>query len=535
VSSPKRWIGRSGPVGWRPGEGLRGLGTLVLLGALLALAPAAASAASFTWAGGSEGTADWSDAANWNGEAAPTTSQAIETLTFPRLESGACISTPETTDACYLSFNNLAGLSVQSLQLDDGDNYLLLGEGIMLGSGGLTATPAASASGGAESIVAMPLALSASQRWSVANRSGGELGETGIVLDEDVTGAGHALTVELSRGPALILENSTEVGPVAIEGADAAAQSIENGLVLFAGELDSADGEPVDLEHAALIGFGAVGALRTEDATLEVGSGGEPAGVLEAASAKLDAASGTIFDIDGSGTVAQSDYSQLTSVGPVELAGPIVVAVSKPSEKGACPVLTPGEQYTFLSTTATLSGTFANAPEGGAEIPIDFTKSCSHATQTMRIAYSRAGGTETVTGTVEAGVVEKREEELKETTGKDETKAKEEAREQEETRKSEAANTKLAEHTREVAEAVAREVTALMKREAELAAKQRAEAARQGVLGSKETSKARTRARRLAKALKQCRKQPPAKRAKCKSAARRRYGSKAKAKRGHGH
>lgn len=345
-----------------------------------------------------------------------------------------------------------------------------------------------------------------------------------------MTGAGHALTVELSRGPALILENSTEVGPVTIEGADAAAQSVENGLVLFAGELDSADGEPVDLEHAALIGVGAVGALRTDDATLEVGGGGEPAGALEAASVKLDAASGTIFDIDGSGTVAQSDYSQLTSAGPVELAGPIVVAASE-SEKGSCPVLTPGEQYRFLSTTATLSGTFANAPEGGAEIPIDFTEKCSHATQTMRIAYNRTGGAETVTGTVEAGVVEKREEELKETTEKDETKAKEEAREREETRKSEAANTKLAEHTREVAEEVAREVAALKQREAELAAKQRTETARQGVLGSKEKSKALTRAQRLAKALKQCRKQPRAKRAKCKAAARRRYGTKAKAKR----
>lgn len=269
------------------GRAVRALGVLAILGLTLAVTQAAsANAASFTWAGGSPGrtesAAHWSAGVNWEGNTAPTTSQVIETLTFPHLTNSECTSKPET-DTCYLTLNNISGLTVDSMQLDDADDYLLAGEKITLGSGGLTAAPSNGTSGFAGSFMEMPLELSASQKWSIANRSGGEIEENGLLLGGEVTGEGSELTVELNNGPALILENSTEVGPVTIEGPNASGEHIENGLVLLEeGKLNSADRHSVDLHNIFFAGTGAVGALTTNNTTLDVGSETDPAGGIEA-------------------------------------------------------------------------------------------------------------------------------------------------------------------------------------------------------------------------------------------------------------
>jgi hypothetical protein len=520
------------------------VGMVALAGVALALMPVtSASASSFTWTGGSPGRTEsaalWSAGANWEGDAAPATSQTIETLTFPHLESRECDSIPETA-TCYLALNDISGLTVESMRLDDADDYLLAGEGMTLGSGGLTAAPPAGTSGFAGSFMVMPLELDASQKWSIANHNGGEIEENGLLLGGELTGAGSALTVELSNGPALVLANSTEVGPVRIDGSNTGGSSnIANGSVLLEeGELNSSNGEPVDLSNVFFTGTGAVGALSTSHATLDVGSHTYPAEGLDASSVKLDSASGVIFEIMGSETTAQADYSQLVSKGLVELAGPIVVTVGKPSKTSSCPVLTPGQTYTFISTTGTLSGTFSDAPEDGAEeeIPIFFSELCHHTPQTMRIRYSRTGGTETVTGTVEAQAKERQEEEAEAREAK-EREAKEQA-----TKEKEEASRKAAEGARKVAEeAFAAEAAVTKKREEELTATKKhleeevaARGARGGVLGSKETLKSTppTRTQLLAKALKQCRRQPQKKRVKCEAAARRRYGGKARRKKG---
>jgi hypothetical protein len=518
------------------------LATLVLAGLTLALAPAASTfAASFTWAGRSPGTteaaAHWSSGVNWEGGVAPTASQAIETLTFPHLTNGECTSFPET-DTCYATLNDLTGLSVEKMSLDDGDSYLLAGEGITLGSGGLTAAPSAGTSGLALSFMVMPLQLGASQTWSVANR-GGEIEENILLVGSEIMGAGRALTVELSNGPAIVLEkNSTEVGPVTIEGQSAAKKNIANGLaILEEGQLNSANGEPVELSHVFFAGTGALGALRTSHATLEVGSRRSPAGALEASSVKLDTETGAIFNVVGSGTSAQTDYSQLVSRGSVEVAGPIVVFVEKPSKTAACPVLTPGQKYTFISTTGTLSGVFANALEGGPEVKIAFGKHCEHPEQTMRISYIRSGATKMVVGTVEAHLIETREAEAKEKETRER-----EARERETKEKEQAITKQAEEHAKKVAEEVtAAAAAANRKHEEELAATTRRLeteiAARGGVAGSKEHSQPKppTRAQLLAKALKQCKKQPKRKRTQCAAKAQRRYGSGSGRKKGKRH
>ncbi len=542
----------SGARAWR--RATHALGVLAFVGLSPALlAPvASANASSFTWTGGSPGrtesAAHWANGANWAEGTPPTSSQGIETLTFPHLTNSECASAPET-DTCYLTLNDISGLTVNSMQLDDADDYLLAGEGIALGSGGLTAAPPAGASGFAGSFMEMPLRLSASQRWSITNRSGGEIEENGLLLGGELTGAGSALTVELSNGPALVLANSTEVGPVTIEGQNTAGKNIDNGVVLFGeGELNSSDREPVELSHVYFDGTGAVGALATNHATLDIGSGTYPAEGLEASSVKLDPTSGVLFEIMGSGTTAQTDYSQLVSHGLVELAGPIVVVAGKPSEGGGCPVLSPGQKYTFVSTTGALSGTFSDALEGGPEIPIVFADGCSHSPQTMRISYNRTGGTETVTGTVEAQAKEKQEEEAKEGQAR-EAKEREirarEAKEKEvkerETKEQEATLKKGSEELKAIA--VARE-----REEAEKKAREEAErrppfigtlnetpeAPKGGVLGVQEESKPRspTRAQLLVKALRQCKKQPKKGRAKCEATARKRYGSRARSRSG---
>ena len=51
-------------------------------------------------------------------------------------------------------------------------------------------------------------------------RATGHLLENDLYVGGNLTGSGSELTVDMSEGPALFLENETEVGPVAIDGAN---------------------------------------------------------------------------------------------------------------------------------------------------------------------------------------------------------------------------------------------------------------------------------------------------------------------------
>jgi adhesin HecA-like repeat protein len=103
-----------------------GLVALAVLGGWLALA-AAASATDYTWSGGGGSGADaWSNGANWLGGVAPAPESSIGTLTFPKLAAGAA------------SKNDLTGLSVEQLQLDNSHGLRISGDGLTLGSGGLS-------------------------------------------------------------------------------------------------------------------------------------------------------------------------------------------------------------------------------------------------------------------------------------------------------------------------------------------------------------------------------------------------------------
>jgi hypothetical protein len=442
---------------------------LTVLGfCLVQVSPALAAAPSFTWAGnGPFNEETWSLAKNWENGVAPTADESLGTLTFPKLIDPACAAEPEEA-ACYVAFNNLTGLAAEAIHIDDGNEYVIGGDALTLGSGGLTASPALGSSGAAGDVIEMPVHLGASQTWGVSGRGDGEFGASNLLLKGEVTGSGDALAFEVSSGPGLYFDDNMEVGPVRIDGTDTSEPGVLNGVAsLLGADLDAEDGEPVELSHILLEGSGGVGSLTSDDAEVAVGAGPYPEGGIQAASVRLDAESLLSFTISHSGDTPQQDYSQLTSAGPIALGNSTIEPLVRPSTRGEpCPALAPGQTFTFVSTVGSLTGSFSNAPEHGGEIPIGFAESCNPSAQTMRIAYHESGGVETVTGTVEA-----QEKERQEAKERQVAKERQESRESQENReRQEAAATKQREE----------EGAATRRREEE--------AAKAGVLAAKEGS-----------------------------------------------
>jgi hypothetical protein len=133
-----------------------------LLGVMAALVfglvgclPTDAAAADYTWSGGGGfGAEAWSDGANWLGGVAPNSGASISTLTFP--ESSSLVG----------SENDLSGVSVEQLQLDNTHGLGLRGNGLSLGSGGLT-LGAESRPPNFSTVLAVPLTLTADQMWNI--------------------------------------------------------------------------------------------------------------------------------------------------------------------------------------------------------------------------------------------------------------------------------------------------------------------------------------------------------------------------------
>ncbi len=350
--------------------------------------PAAASA--FTWTGeATKGLPGWSEEANWQGGLAPLAAAPVA-LSFPHLTGPACEGS-SPVDSCYHSSSNLTGFLVESMLLDDGDEYELEGNQITLGAGGLAASPAAGTSGAAGDVIDMPLDLDASQTWTVSGREGGSTSENGLAVAHGLTGEGEHLTLDLADGAIVYLEGGVEVGPLAVDGTGTGAE----GVLSLEGKVNSEDGQTVSVNHALFAGEGAVGPLVASSAKVL------PAGRIEAASVDLDSGSEAIFELVG--VLKSVAHSELISHGAIDLGSAklSVRALPASSPYGTCPDLSSGQTYTLLSTTGPLTGVFANAHEGW-EIPIQFEGGCTE-TWSMQISYQQSGSTETVTGTLVAG------------------------------------------------------------------------------------------------------------------------------------
>ena len=360
----------------------------VVMGCLLVAG--SAPAANFTWTGGGALTErGWSNAANWGG-AAP--SGVVGSLTFPPLANPACVPIPPAA-VCYQGINDLAGLTVETITIDDGVGYYLEGNPITLGGGGLTANTAATTAGHGAT-VRMPVTLSAPQTWSIDGNRG--LGQLNVAT---VTGPADALSINLSNQTFLGVTGDMEVGTVIVTGVSPA---FAPGNVAIGGgsggSLNSADGNPVIFKDGAgLVGFGgAIGPLSMDGGQLQVGNPRVPtappgtfavAGPLSLQSTELHTF------IAQPGGAPGTDYWQLRVSGNVQLTG-ARLNVTSVSASG-CPPLAVGELVTVLTTTGTLTGEFAGVPNG-AIVPV----SCnSSARPKVRINYGAHALTATVTET----------------------------------------------------------------------------------------------------------------------------------------
>jgi hypothetical protein len=364
---------------------------------LLVSVPAALAYTTFKWSGeAAKASRGWANSGNWEGGLAPSSFEPVA-LEFPQLTSANCTASPPV-DTCYESENNVSGMDVESMQVEDSQTYVIAGEPITLGSGGLNVAPATNTTEQIGSIMAMPVTLGARQTWSIAGQSNDEaIDGNQFVLLEEVSGAGQPLNISLSDGGGLVLVNEDEVGPLSFEGADSNRGGILNGVVeLFGAQLNASDHESVSFNHVFAIGTGATGPLTTDAASIVVEPGEKKAERLEVQGATFDPKSRLTFAVTSTGTAAGREYAQLISSGLLNLEGAELVVAAEDS----CKMLPAGTIYNFITSTGGIAGSFGDAGEGD-EIPVTFPKGCT-IKQTLQIHYERSGASETVTGTVVA-------------------------------------------------------------------------------------------------------------------------------------
>ena len=376
------------------------------VGMLLACAclfgSANAGAASFTWVG-EAATPKWSSAANWSNTGHPAAETSIETLVFPHLTPVGCYQHPPLL-TCFASENDLHGLSVGEIQLDDADGYALSGTGLTLGTGGIVAE-GATGSGDPASLT-LPIDLGASQTWLI---SGGPSGENGVAVGGELSGSGSALTVTLKERGSLFFYGGAEAetGDVAIESSGGS-----RGFVLLAeSAINETDGHSLALRGVALEAFeAATGALSLENAITLVGTfefdeeTGETVGVSATLATKGASLNGGTLDIpiNGTGVVAGNAFSQLTSSGAVSISGSLL-DVSDQFE-GGCPAVPVGQVDTLISADGELTGSFSNAPESSTLTTTCLTPSLETVSgESFRINYHRGTSHSTVTATAIVG------------------------------------------------------------------------------------------------------------------------------------
>jgi hypothetical protein len=396
---------------------------------------ASADAANFTWSGAAAvKESKWSNGTNWGGTAP---SGSVGTLSIPQLTSPACTAKPPTA-TCYTSENDISGLSVNalSLYLPEETPYFFFGKLITLGAGGLTATASANKHPGGDACVFLPIALGASQIWSVDGNSG--FAELGV---SEVNGESAALNISLSHKGELTTSCSSahgfEVGTVTATGGDKAhtgMAAFENGNIALTGgsDLNGTDAKPVAITDASLSASSnslaaetaTIGPLTFTGGELIIGSAGTLGSLTVTGGVALDSKSGMVLEIKHPGTTPGVDYSQLNASGAVKLEGAELVLQVGESQ---CPTLNGGDVDTLVTAKGLLTGTFAGIANGatvpvlcsmGAEpmVQINYTEHAVTATAlaagppptVTKLAPTKgpaAGGTSvTITGTNFAGV-----------------------------------------------------------------------------------------------------------------------------------
>ncbi len=350
-------------------------------------APLASCSSGCTWQGTTPGTTapsiNWATATNWSGLSAPAAG-SNGSLTFPNLSS--CPS----GDACYTSNNDLTGVSVDGLTIDDRSPYNITGNGFTLGASGLSTT--ANGATLADAVFHTPIALGTDQAWSI---TGGTTGSGTVDINGGISGASQALTVNFpSRSAGLNLLSDVEVGSFT---AFAAAGGLGHVGLSSGSSLNGTNGNPVAFAAgASLFDFASatVGPLTVTGGSVNMGTlfGSQP--VLSVAGAVGFNSTSSLFaaiQVPSSAPAAGVNYSQLSASGDISLGGARLTIGEKPS--GSCSALTVGDTYTAVkSTGGSLSGAFSNAPEGTI-----LSASCFSGTvPRFRIHYTSTSVTATV-------------------------------------------------------------------------------------------------------------------------------------------
>ena len=321
----------------------------------------------------------WSDAGSWAGGVAP--SGAVGTLTFPEVGPCPCFSTQAADD--------IAGLSVSGLSIDDSVGYDLVGSGepLALGAGGITATP----SSGNGSRAALPsLTLTAPQTWTVI----GDNGSAGLAVGNTSGGGGDTLAINLSDGAYLPVFGDIETGALSLNGSGKLTQ--------YYPLLNATSGGPVSISGGTtlLMPSGETGPLTVSDGTVAINGFAEDGAAVSARTLSIrgaatlgsEATLSLEFGSEFFETVGtEDDQAQLRATGPINLGG----ATLNFTGTTPCASLTPGEVFTLVTTVGSLTGTFANAPNGSI-VPFAGS-SCG---QTAKITYTSSSVIATV---VDAG------------------------------------------------------------------------------------------------------------------------------------
>jgi hypothetical protein len=391
---------------------------------------------SFTWSGGPRTQAfeaGWSNPKNWEGGTAP--SGKVGTVAFPDLAASAMCS-EDPFSACWESENNLAGLEVNAVSIDIGAPYAIYGNGITLGEGGLTVAPS-----GREiffPVIAMPITLGAPQTWSIAGGAASKF----IRVEGNISGSGDALTVHFTNSGELAYEGDAETGNFTASGAGTLRLGLFNNS-----SLNGSDGNQVELSGGANlvapVSRASTGPLTITGGTLSIGTGRphvsgdegtgeeflEPDTILSVnGGVALSSTTSMTMFIDSAGTTPGTDYTQVSATGTANLANAdlaINLGETAAVEAGRvvrikCGVLKPGDVDTLFTTTGSLTGTFAEVPDGTI-VPLG---ACEGKVPTVRINY--AAHTVTATVLTSGATVEEEEREAKEKAER-EAKAKAEA------------------------------------------------------------------------------------------------------------
>jgi hypothetical protein len=359
-----------------------GLAVLTILG-VMAL-PAAAAQADSTWAGSSTATPpspNWSDATNWVGVVAPTPSTA-GVLTFSAL-AGTCTS-------CYTSHNDLTGVSATGLVFSNTTGqYRIVGNGLTVGSGGITDNPG----GNTGDVINTPLTLGAAQTWSIGKGFGSNYNSLSLAGTATVTGPSSptlGVTFPANLGSsstgALFVDSDMEVGAVTVTGSG----GLHIGAPGNPGSVNGTNGSPVGITNKATLvanpgaKVGALSFATGGQLLLGTGAGstGAPGTLGVTGAATLDPTTTTTALINNNGSTPGTDFSQLSATGNIALANS-TLNIAQGQVNGSCVALGRGDVAPLFTTTGTLSGTFANAPEGAV-----LTTASSCPTTQVKIHYT---------------------------------------------------------------------------------------------------------------------------------------------------